>query len=117
MLKKIIHVDNSNFFRKLVKTTLAEFGHISENTDSGKETLDYLKNGTAEAIIMGMSLNDMTGEDLLKEILLLPNKIPVIVLTSNNDTEEKEKILKMGFTTYISKSENWQELLEKALQF
>ena len=116
MIKKVIHVDNSDFFKKLVKTQLTELGYISENTDSGQETIDYIKNGTAEVVIMGMSLKDMEGEALLKEILLLPNKLPVIILTSNNDPAEKEKFLKMGFSAYISKSENWQEQLEKTLK-
>ncbi len=115
MTKKIIHADNSDFFRKLVKTILSEEGYVTENTDSGAETLTHVEDGSASAIIMGMALKDMSSEELIKNILLSPRKIPVIILTANDDEAEKEKFLKIGFTAYISKSGNWQEELLTAL--
>ncbi len=115
MTKRIIHADNSDFFRKLVKTFLSEEGFVTENTDSGADTLAYVENGSAEAIIMGMALKDMNSEELIKRILLNPKKIPAIILTSNDDELEKQKYLKIGFTAYISKSGNWQKELLEAL--
>ncbi len=115
MTKKIIHADNSDFFRKLVKTFLSEEGYVTENTDSGAETLAHVEDGSASAIIMGMALKDMSSEELIKNILLFPKKVPVIILTSNDDESEKEKFLRIGFTAYISKAGNWQEELLEAL--
>ncbi len=115
MTKKIIHADNSDFFRKLVKTFLSEEGYMTENTDSGAETLLHVEDGSAEAIIMGMALKDMSSEELVKKILMYPKKIPVIILTSNDDEAEKEKYLKIGFTAYITKSGHWQNELLEAL--
>ncbi len=115
MTKKIIHADNSDFFRKIVKSLLSEEGYVTENTDSGAETIAHVEDGSAEAIIMGMALKDMSSEDLIKKILMFPKKIPVIILTSNDDENEKEKFLRIGFTAYISKSGNWQEELLEAL--
>ncbi|MFI3257847.1 MAG: response regulator [Spirochaetales bacterium] len=116
MSQKIIHADNSEFFRKLVKTALIEEGYVVDQTDSGKETFEHAQSDNASAIIMGMALKDMSSEELLKKLLTLPNRIPVIILTSNNDETEKKRFLSIGFSAYISKTENWQELLSEELK-
>ncbi len=115
-MSKIIHADNSDFFKKLVRTFLIETGFSAESTDSGEDAFIYAKDGNASAIIMGMTLKDMQGEDLLKKILSLPHSVPVIILTANDDAAEKERLLAMGFSAYISKAGNWQQELQETLQ-
>ncbi len=115
LTKKIIHTDNSDFFRKMVKTFLSEEGYVTESTDSGIVTIEAVEANSVEAIILGMALKDMSVEELIKKVIVFPQKIPIIILTSNDNDSEKEKYLQIGLTAYISKSGNWQSELLEAL--
>jgi CheY-like chemotaxis protein len=81
-MQTIIHVDNSEFFRRLVKTFLIEQGFLVESFSKGAKALEAI-DGDTDLIITGMSLSDMDGEDFIKKIIGSPYNIPIITLTSN----------------------------------
>ena len=114
-MKHIIHVDNSEFFRKLMKSFLAENGLEYESFEKGEDAVNAVADGRATFVITGLSLADMNGEELLKRLITLPQKTPIIVVTSS-DVSEKQKILKaLGVKAIIMKSGDWKTELKKLL--
>jgi FixJ family two-component response regulator len=89
-----------------MKTFLSEAGLESENFASGKDVLKAATAGKASFIITGLELTDMSGEKLIEKLVALSLKIPIIVVTSNEETvqtklfentpEVKAIILKSG---------------------
>ena len=65
---RIIHVDNSEFFRKGMKALLSELALESEGFDRGEDALNAIKAGGVSGVIMGLELSDMSGEEFIKRL-------------------------------------------------
>lgn len=115
-MKSIVHVDNSEFFRKVVKTFLREKGYESVECASIAEAQKVLDSGLVSSVIMGLEFSDARGVELIKNLVTTNKKIPVIVLTSDENLEHRQKLMLLGVEDYILKSMNWQERLEGILK-
>ncbi|MDR2393029.1 MAG: response regulator [Treponema sp.] len=110
-MKTIIHADNSDFFRKLMKVFLVEQGFLGSCFSHGADALEAINQGDVSVVITGLSLADMDGKEFIKRIYASSYTGPIIVLTSNNLEAEQQALQYKGVTTCISKSEAWQEQL------
>ena len=114
-MKHVIHVDNSEFFRKLMRSFLSEKGLECESLDKGEDAVNAVADGRAAFVIAGTSLADMSGEEFLKRLMTLPQKVPVIVVTSNNNDVKHRKLEALGVKAIILKSGEWKQELQKRL--
>ena len=110
-MKKIIHLDNSDFFRKFVKTFLSEQGFLVEGFSHGSDALKALDHGDVGLIITGLSFADMKGSDFIKSAAGFPHNIPIIALTSTQDPDTEQTLYAMGIKALVLKSGSWQEQL------
>jgi two-component system cell cycle response regulator len=110
-MKKIIHVDNSEFFRKLVKAFLDEHKFEAEAFDNAKEALEIVSAGQVGLIITGLSFSDMDGDEFIKRIIGFPETIPIIALTGNQSPQTEYEARRLGVKGWIHKSSAWQEQL------
>jgi len=110
-MKHVVHSDNSEFFRKMMKSFLSEKGLESESFEKGEDAINAVKDGKVSFLITGMELADMTSEELIKRLTVLPVKPPVIVVTSTNDTTKNKRLKALGVKSIIRKSDNWKEEL------
>ena len=115
-MKHIIHVDNSEFFRKLMKTFMSEKGLECESFEKGEDAVNAVADGRATFVITGLELPDMSGEELLKRLITLPQKTPIIIVTSNDVTEKKKHYESLGVKSIIMKSDDWKVELGKILK-
>ncbi|MDR0628099.1 MAG: response regulator [Treponema sp.] len=109
-MKTIIHVDNSMFFRKILKIFLAEHGFLGESFSQGTEALKAIAQKDVAVVITGMVLSDMNGWKFIKKIIITSN-VPVIVLTSNTSEAEQYGLKALGIKAHILKSGAWKEKL------
>jgi len=117
MLKKVIHVDNSEIFRKLVKIFLTEQGFFVESYGLAKQALEAIGDDTG-IIISGLVFPDMSGEDFIKNAIGDTHKIPIIALTSTTDPQKQQMLIDIGVKKRIEKSGTWQdELLQTVYQY
>ena len=115
-MKHIIHVDNSEFFRKLMKSFLAEKGLECESFDKGEDAVNAVAGDKATFVITGLSLADMSGEEFLKRLITLPHKTPVIVVTSSSEAEKHKRLEALGVKAVILKTDDWKTELKKLLR-
>ncbi|MCL2209757.1 MAG: response regulator [Treponema sp.] len=115
-MKHVIHVDNSEFFRKLMKSFLSEKGLECESFEKGEDAVNAVVDGKASFVITGLSLADMGGEEFLKRLMTLPQKTPVIVVTSSDEVKRHKRLEALGVKSIISKSGDWKIELGKILQ-
>ncbi|MDR2798198.1 MAG: response regulator [Treponema sp.] len=109
-MKTIIHVDNSLFFRKILRTFLLEHGFLGESFSQGTEALEVIARKNVALVITGMVLSDMNGWKFIKKIVITSN-VPVIVLTSNTSEAEQYGLKALGIKAHILKSGAWKETL------
>lgn len=88
---------------------------ICKEADSGDKALDYLKRDKADVIIVDISLNDMSGIDLIKYIRRTDQKTPVLVLSVFDETFYAERAFAAGATGYIMKQEA-SDVIVKAIR-
>ena len=111
----IVHVDNSEFFRKLMKTFLSELGHDAESFSRGKDAVAVVKAGKADCVITGMQLEDMSGEEFVKRLVDSPHAVPVVVVTSSTDEAKYKRLNALGVKVIIQKSGDWKGELSRQL--
>ena len=113
-MKKIIHADNSEFFRKLMKTFLEKEGFEVESFESAQEANIAISGGNVDMVIMGLAFADMEGEEFLKKVVE-SYAGPLVVVSSSLDKEKEKKLLALGAQATINKSGPWQESLKHHL--
>jgi DNA-binding NtrC family response regulator len=112
---KIFLVEDDPFFGEALKY------HLKLNPDfdvhlfkTGKECLTnlYLK---PDIICLDFGLPDITGDKLMAKIRETNNKIPIIIISGQEEIEVAVSFLKAGAKDYIVKSEHTKDLLWNAI--
>lgn len=108
---KIFLVEDDPFFGETLKY------HLKLNPDfevflfkSGKECLASLFQNP-DIICLDFGLPDITGDLLLKRIQQVNNKIPIIIISGQEEIEVAVDFLKAGAKDYIVKNTHTKELL------
>jgi len=107
-MKNIIHVDNSEFFRKQMRVFLEEEGFEVEGFDSAAEANLTIGAGSADMVIMGLTFADVDGKEFAKRIVETFTG-PVIVVSSSLDKEKSNKLKEMGILAAFDKAGPWKE--------
>lgn len=111
----IVHADNSSFFRKLMKTFLVELGLEFASFERGHDVIHEISAGAVDCVITGLELADMSGEELVKRLVAASFQTPVIVVTSNEEAAQANRLAGLGVRKIILKSGNWKEELRQVL--
>jgi len=113
MGKNILAVDDSSGVRKMVKFALKTKGHDVVTAVDGLEGLEKLMEGDYELIILDINMPRLDGFGLLDKLKKIPEKadIPILMLTTEGQEEDKDKALRMGANTYMVKPFKPTELI------
>ena len=105
MSRKMLTVDDSPSVRKLVKFTLKVKGFQVSSAGDGLEALELMKQEDFDAIILDINMPRMNGLELLKHIKASDQyaSIPVIMLTTEGQDDDKDKAVALGATAYMVK--------------
>ena len=106
----ILIVDDDDRIRALLKEYLTENDYLvstSENAENAKKKLTFFK---FDLIVLDVMMPGQNGFDLTKEIKK-DMKIPIILLTAKDETEDRVKGLELGADDYIGKPFEPKELL------
>lgn len=109
----IIDDDSRNIFA--LNLTLKAKGYPSITATSAEEGLELLKNNDdIELILMDMMMPEMDGYEAIKAIqsLELNRKVPVIAVTAQAMSGDREKCIAAGAADYISKPINVDILMD-----
>lgn len=105
-------VDDDDEMRSYLETELHSFCHVKAFADA-TEALRYMQSEPTDLVVTDIVMPGMDGYELLHRIKTnsSTSAIPVILLTSNNEAEERLKGLKKGADAYIGKPFMIDELL------
>lgn len=86
-------------------------------SDDGKAALEQLKNGNAQKpclIILDLNMPKMNGFEFLHAIKSdnALKQIPVVILTTSNDKQDKIKTFESSVAGYVVKPANYSNFLE-----
>ena len=113
-MKTIIHVDNSEFFRKLMRGFLEKEGFEVESFDSAQEANFSIGAGSGDMVITALAFSEIEGMEFVQRIMESFSG-PVIVVSSSVNKALEEKLIDLGVQAALSKSGAWQGKLKSHL--
>ena len=113
MKKKILSVDDSSSIRKMVEFTLKSRGYLVVSAEDGQEALEMLVKDDFAAVILDINMPRLDGFGFLKKMKAEQSysSIPVIMLTTEGQDQDKETALRLGAREYITKPFRPSELI------
>ena len=99
----------------LAQSVITRFRGTSHCVKDGLEVLEELKNNTFDVILLDIQMPKMDGMRVLKELKKMPgniSSIPVIAISAFASAEERDKAIKAGAKTYLSKPYFPKDLLD-----
>lgn len=114
--KKVLIVDDNKLNIKVARRSLEPFSfEVIDECYNGEECLNIIQSGkTYDLILMDIMMPVMNGETAMLKLKELENfHTPVIALTADAVAGAKEKYLSEGFTDYIAKPFNKDQIKVK----
>ncbi len=105
-------VDDDPLTREVVGSYLSSQGYAVTSLDSGQALREALSTTTADCVILDLVMPEEDGLSVLRW-LRSSSDLPVIMLTSNDDTTDRVVGLELGADDYIAKPANLRELLAR----
>lgn len=111
--KKILIVDDSNFFVSVIKQTLTQENYNVIWASSGEDGLRLVREEKPDLVLLDVVMPDISGFDVCRILRSTEsnNLMPIIILTSQNDHEAMLIGLNLGADDYIVKPFDKRELL------
>ena len=97
--------DEANLLAAIKLNLELEGYHVSTATD-GKKALKMIKEERVSLVILDVMMPEMDGFQVVENIRLQNNLVPVLFLTARNTSEDRVLGLKKGADDYLSKPFN-----------
>lgn len=113
--KRVLIVDDNKLNIKVARRALDSFNLILDEAQNGEECLKKVTAGEKyDLILMDIMMPVMSGERALEELKKISSfATPVIALTADAVQGAQEKYIEEGFTDYIAKPFNKDQISEK----
>lgn len=109
---KILVADDDSFVRDLLGYILEESGHLIQKAEDGKQALKAYRNDpNIDLIISDMNMPELSGLELIKALRDSMDKVPIIILTGNNEIKVAIDAMNNGANNYLLKDENIQDTI------
>lgn len=107
----VLHIEHSDFFRKMVKNVLSSKGYNYIYAEDFKEAYEIIYEYDVDLIITSLIPEGDSIENFI-ETINKSNKgeIPIFVVTGNSMDEDKKRILNLGVSDYILKDHFMEEI-------
>ena len=109
---RILVIDDDPLICKLLKIILNAQSYVFDAVSTGCEGIEQSLSFHPDLVILELDLPDMDGKEVVCEIRKSLS-IPIIVLTSRNQVEEKVAVLNAGADDYVTKPFYSEEFLAR----
>lgn len=101
----ILVADDKASSRELIRTVLENAGHSVIEAVDGLQALDEVRAQAPNLIILDIHMPGMDGIGVIRELQSDPRftAIPILALTASAMPQDRERALKAGVTSYMTK--------------
>jgi DNA-binding response OmpR family regulator len=105
-MTKIVVADDDRMFRKAAETTLRRQGYAVTTASDGEEALQLIRAEQPDIIVLDLIMPKIQGFDVLQVLKQdsVTAAIPVIVLSSLSQEQDKQEALDLGAVAYFNKT-------------
>jgi two-component system chemotaxis response regulator CheY len=111
--QRILTIDDSRTIRDMLMLTLSGAGFNVSQAVDGQEGIDILEKETFDVVITDINMPKKDGYDVIRAMRANPmhNGIPILVLTTEADTEKRQIAREAGATGWMVKPFDPERLL------
>lgn len=109
----VLVIDDEQEFVSTLVRRLQKRGWESEGVLTGSAALHRIAARDFSVALLDMRLPDMSGSDVLREIMKVNQKTRVVILTGHASAREGEEGIRNGAFDYLIKPVEFETLLEK----
>ncbi len=113
---RVLLTDDNAVNRQVVKLFLAPQGCDVTEATNGKEALDALARQPFDIVLLDVHMPVMDGQEAIRRIRATTAgwaSVPVIALTADAMSGDRERYLALGMTDYVSKPVDQRELIAR----
>lgn len=111
---RVMVADDHHMIRQGICQILTAFSDIQivADTDNGADTIRLIQQLYPDVLVLDISMPDMSGLDVLKEIVAFQPKPKVVVLSIHSDLALVRQALALGALGYVLKQSFSEELID-----
>lgn len=115
---KILVVDDDKTTRKLLSLYLKGKGYEVVTAENGLDAIEKVGTESVNFILTDMNMPYMDGIEFTKNIKSDPvlKNIPVVMVTTEADEDERERAFKAGVDEYLVKPVNAEQVTEAVMK-
>jgi len=115
---RVLLTDDNAINRQVIRLFLTPQGCDIAEATNGKEALDRLAQDEFDVVLMDIHMPVMDGKEAVQRLRATDRwaTLPVIALTADAMSGDREKYLALGMTDYVSKPVDQRELIAKLHQ-
>ena len=112
---RVLVVDDNENNRKILARWLTRNGYSVSVADSARALLERIRDEAVDLVLLDIEMPDISGLDALVEIRRTYSavRLPVIMVTARNESEDIVKGLELGANDYLTKPIDFQVALAR----
>lgn len=107
---RVLVVEDTKVLGEAICERLNSLGHAADLVMNGQQASDILKYQTVDLILLDLNLPGLSGLQVLKNLRSRDNPTPVLILTAQDQIEDRIRLLDAGADDYLTKPFNFGEL-------
>ena len=110
---RVLLIEDDRALARSIDLMLKTAGFVVDMTDMGEDGVEHSKVYEYDMVLLDLSLPDISGFDVLKQLRMGRINTPVMILSGNPDIEAKVRTLGYGADDYLTKPFNKDELIAR----
>ncbi len=112
-MDKILLIEDDQSIHKALRLLFEPEGFAVEIASDGRAGIDAFRTSKPELVILDLTMPEMNGKDVCREIRKLSPTQPIIILSAASDEINKVVLLELGADDYLTKPFSPKELLAR----
>ena len=112
----ILIIDDERTFADTLAKRLSMRGIECEVAYDGRTGLALLEDTTFTGVVLDLRLPDFDGCEVLRRVMQLHPRLPVVILTAHGSAEDERQCMKSGATAFLHKPANLTQLVRLLAQ-
>ena len=108
---QILFVEDQATTREFVSMILTDSKYSVDSAADGMTAIERLESRDYDLVLSDLKLGDISGIDVLKKAVSLPDPPSVVIITAHGSIENAVEAIKMGAYDYLTKPVSSDELL------
>ncbi|TEB16277.1 Transcriptional regulatory protein WalR [Pelotomaculum sp. FP] len=114
MLNRVLIIDDDKELCALIKQSVAAENIDSDHCYSGADGLSMIEKNDYQLVLLDVMMPGMDGFETMEKIRR-KSSVPILMLTSKNDSTSKVRGLRSGADDYLTKPFDMEELIARVL--